>query len=91
MALYESILSPRAPVSSSASPTLDAWAAEVVEQVVPVEEIANDDDDSVLSSDDEIWNHVESCPGVEADKAAVLRTSLEASLGKKHEQCLKHT
>ena len=79
MALYEEILSPRAPVSSSASPTLDAWADAVAEQVAP-------DDDSVLSSDDEIWDHVESCPGAEADKAAVLRTSLASSLGKQHAQ-----
>ena len=97
MALYEAILSPPAslPSAGPAQPTLDTWVAEHAvggERAVPG--ISDDvrvapglsDDDPVDDSDDEIWNHVESCTGVEADKAAVLRTSLEESLGKTHAQ-----
>ena len=86
-ALAKTILSPPASVPSAgpAQPTLDTWVAEDAvggERVAQRPALGVSDDESVLSSDDELWQYVESCQHVEADKAAELRSSLEASLGK---------
>jgi len=87
MALYEAILSPPAslPSAGPAQPTLDTWVAEHAvggERVAP----GVSDDESMLSSNDELWQYVEGCQNIEADKAADLRSSLEASLGKSQAQ-----
>ena len=84
MALYEATLSP--PVSlPSTQPTLDTWVAEGAvggEQVTQQDALGVSDDESILSSDDDLWQYVEGCQHGEADKAADVRSSLEASLGK---------